>query len=71
MEEAMVKHFTADELKALADFYGSPVGKSAMNKIGVYTADIMPAIQAEILKAQAEAFKAQVEANRQKKDADE
>ena len=26
MTDAMVKHFTTDELKALADFYGSPVG---------------------------------------------
>src|SRR5436305_14805845 len=30
MTEAMVKHFTTDELKALAEFYGSPVGISAM-----------------------------------------
>lgn len=68
IEDAMVKHFTADELKALADFYGSPVGKSAMKKFGVYMADAMPVIQAEILKAQGEAIKAQAEANRQKQD---
>jgi hypothetical protein len=37
----------------LADFYGSPVGKSAMQKFGAYMADVMPAIQAEMLKAQA------------------
>ena len=55
MVDAMVKHFTADELKALADFYGSPVGKSAMSKFGVYMADVMPAVQAEIIKAQAKA----------------
>jgi hypothetical protein len=53
MTDAMVKHFTTDELKALADFYGSPVGKSAMQKFGAYMADIMPTMQAEILKAQA------------------
>src|SRR5438093_3429831 len=53
MTDAMVKHFTTDELKALADFYGSPVGKSAMQKFGAYMADIMPAIQAEMQKAQA------------------
>jgi uncharacterized protein DUF2059 len=34
MTDAMVKYFTTDELKALADFYGSPVGKSAMQKFG-------------------------------------
>ena len=50
---AMIKHFTTDELKALADFYGSPIGKSAMQKFGAYMADLMPALQAEIIKAQA------------------
>jgi len=51
----LVKHFTADELKALADFYGSSVGKSAMKKFGAYMADAMPIIEAEMLKAQAKA----------------
>ena len=50
MTDAMVKDFTTDELKALADFYRSPVGKSAMQKFGTYMTDVMPAIQAEILK---------------------
>jgi hypothetical protein len=53
MMDAMVKDFTTDELKALADFYGSPVGKSAMQKFGTYMADIMPVMQAEIIKASA------------------
>ena len=53
MTDAMVKHFTAEELKALADFYGSPVGKSAMQKFGAYMADLTPIIQAEMMKAQA------------------
>ncbi|MEO6004854.1 MAG: DUF2059 domain-containing protein [Opitutus sp.] len=51
--EAMVKCFTADELHALADFYGSAVGKSAMKKFGTYMADVMPAIQSEMMKATA------------------
>ena len=55
MTDAMIKHFTTDELKALADFYGSPVGKSAMQKFGAYMADLMPMMQAEIMKAQAKA----------------
>jgi len=55
MTDAMIKHFTTDELKALADFYGSPVGKSAMQKFGAYVADLMPTMQAEIMKAQAKA----------------
>ena len=53
MTDAMVKNFTTEELKALADFYGSPVGKSAMQKFGTYMADIMPVVQAEIMKATA------------------
>ena len=52
MTDAMVKHFTTEELKALADFYGSPIGKSAMQKFGAYMADAMPALQAEVMKAQ-------------------
>jgi hypothetical protein len=44
----MVKHFTTRELNALADFYGSREGKSAMAKFGVYMADVMPMVQAEM-----------------------
>jgi len=53
MKDAMVKDFTTEELKALADFYGSPVGKGAMKKFGVYMADVMPTIQSEVMKAMA------------------
>jgi len=55
IKEGLIKHFTADELKALADFYGSPVGKSALKKLGVYMAEVMPSIRAEIMKAQGKA----------------
>src|SRR5213082_3115525 len=48
MIDAMVKNFTTEELKALADFYGSPVGKSAMQKFGTYMADIMQVVQTEM-----------------------
>jgi len=51
MHDGMAKHFTADEVRALADFYGSSLGKSAMGKFGGYMADVMPAIQAEIVAA--------------------
>jgi hypothetical protein len=56
MKDAMVRHFTAPELSALADFYSSDVGKSAMKKMGAYTAEIMPLVQTEILKAQQKAM---------------
>ncbi len=56
--QAMVKTFTADELHALADFYASPVGKSAMSKMGDYMASVMPVLMKEI---QTAAMKAQQE----------
>ena len=59
IKEAMVKDFSADELKALADFYGSPVGKSAMKKFGTYMKDVMPGINAEMMKAKEKADEAQ------------
>lgn len=51
MRTAMIKNFSADELKAIADFYGSPVGKSAMAKFGSYMADAMGPLKAELAKA--------------------
>jgi hypothetical protein len=51
MKGVAVKHFTADELSALADFCGSPAGKSALKKFGPYMGDLMPAIKNETLKA--------------------
>ena len=48
---AMVKNFTVKEIDALANFYGSPEGKSATKKVGAYMADAMPEIQKEVLKA--------------------
>jgi hypothetical protein len=51
--KSLVKVFTAEEIKAMADFYGSPAGKAAMNKSGVYMADLRPALMSELVKAQA------------------
>ena len=47
----MVKHFTADELNAMADFYSSKHGASAMSKFGIYMADVMPILMQEIQRA--------------------
>ena len=49
--DAMVKVFTVEELNALADFYGSKAGRSAMDKFGVYMAEIMPGLQQELQRA--------------------
>ena len=51
MIASMLKHFTADELAAIADLYESPAGQSAMSKMGVYLAEVMPVIEAEIMRA--------------------
>jgi hypothetical protein len=52
MMNGLVKHFTTDELKALADFYGSAVGKSAMQKFPAYMTELMPTLEREIRRAQ-------------------
>ncbi len=49
--DSMVKVFTADELNALADFYGSSHGASAMQKFGAYMGIIMPEVQQEVMQA--------------------
>lgn len=51
MRKAMLKNFTADEANALADFYGSQAGSSAMAKMPMYMADIMPALQKQVAEA--------------------
>src|SRR5262245_7444568 len=42
MTESMTKHFTVYEIEALADFYGSPEGRSIMKKFGKYMGELMP-----------------------------
>jgi uncharacterized protein len=59
----MTKHFTTDELNAMADFYGSAVGKSILQKFSVYMADAMTLIQAEFMHA----FEMQQQARQGKK----
>lgn len=50
-KEKMIKVFTADELNALASFYESKEGSSAMKKFGLYMGEIMPEIQKEMMQA--------------------
>jgi len=49
--EGMVKHFTVAEIDALTSFYSSAAGKAIMKKFGVYMGEILPGIQAEVLRA--------------------
>ncbi|MFC1664247.1 DUF2059 domain-containing protein [Pseudomonadota bacterium] len=51
--DALVKTFTTEELNALTEFYGSDVGKRAVNKFGAYSAEVMPNIRKEIQRAAA------------------
>jgi hypothetical protein len=48
---SMVQVFTVDELNLLAQFYGSPTGKSIMKKFPEYTGVLMPMLNAEIARA--------------------
>ncbi|HZA66921.1 MAG TPA: DUF2059 domain-containing protein [Geminicoccaceae bacterium] len=49
--DKMTEVFSAEELNALADFYGSPVGQSIVTKFPVYMAEVMPLIQLELARA--------------------
>ena len=48
---AMLKTFTAEEISAMADFYSSPHGASAMRKFGSYMSLVLPATIAEVQRA--------------------
>ena len=50
-KRAMLKTFTTNELNALADFYSSKDGASAMRKFSAYMGDIMPPLMQEIQRA--------------------
>lgn len=63
---SLARHLTADEINALADFYALPVAKSAMKKFGFYMAEVMPIIQAEMMRAIGEKQRIDAENNRQK-----
>ncbi|MDD4019089.1 MAG: DUF2059 domain-containing protein [Kiritimatiellae bacterium] len=51
IREALVKHFTEAELKALATFYSTPAGRSCMAKTAPFAADVVPACSHEATKA--------------------
>ena len=50
MEDVLVKHFTAEELRGMADFYGSAIGKSVTSKMADYSSDLMPLVQEQLKK---------------------
>jgi hypothetical protein len=60
----MAKTFTAEELQALADFYGSKIGKAAMEKMQSYQQEVAPTLMNEF---QSAVTKAEEEAHPQSK----
>ena len=63
IRQAMIKAFTADELNALADFYGSKHGSSVMLKFGA----VMSAFEAEVQRDVKELQKSGLEGVKQDK----
>lgn len=57
MKKSLIEHFSAEEIAVLADFYSQPAAKSAMGKMGIYMADVIPVVQAEMFKAQQKALR--------------
>jgi hypothetical protein len=57
--DGMTKHFTVQEIDAMTRFYASPEGQSITKKFGPYMADIMPAIQQEVIRAAQKAAETQ------------
>ncbi len=53
--EIMAKTFTADELKALADFYESSSGHSAWQKLDSYVIDMQAAMKTKMQEAESRA----------------
>ncbi|MGZ4993542.1 MAG: DUF2059 domain-containing protein [Methylobacter sp.] len=52
-KQSLTKHMTAQELNTFVEFMQKPEGKSAMSKMKLYIADIMPVMQDEITRAMA------------------
>jgi hypothetical protein len=49
--KALVKHYTANEIKAMIAFYSTPEGKKIIQKDGPYRAEVMNGINTELMVA--------------------
>ena len=49
--DAMAQVFTADELAACADFYGTPLGRSIMSKLPKFALAVTPGMNEEAQRA--------------------
>ena len=48
---SMARHLTAEEIEAYVAFMKNPHGKSSMEKMKFYMADVMPFVQGEVRRA--------------------
>jgi hypothetical protein len=48
--QALMKHFTANELKAMTAFYSTPEGKSSRQKYNAYLSEVVPGLHLEMIK---------------------
>jgi hypothetical protein len=51
VRNALLRHFTEPELKALAGFYSTPEGRACMAKVAPFAAEVVPACAHEAAKA--------------------
>lgn len=59
--QSMAKSFTVEEIEMLTEFYSKPEGKSVMQKMPEYMADVMPYIQQSVSQALMEVQKQNAE----------
>ena len=50
-KQSLAKHLTVAEIELFTEFIRRPEGKSAMEKMKYYMADLMPVIQQELIRA--------------------
>ncbi len=48
MIDAMTATFTVEEIEALTQFYSTPEGRSVMEKMSTYMAEVQPVIMKEV-----------------------
>lgn len=51
LRDALLRHFTEDDLEALAAFYSTPEGRACLAKTAAFAADVVPACALEATKA--------------------
>lgn len=71
LEEKLVERLSMEELTVLAEFYEQPVATAALKKVAISTAEIVPMINAEVMRAVGQFQLQQAERNRLKPNLDD